>query len=153
MSQQQQFIDNLSTLLDRMRLLDQSEMQQQLDGFKPAEVHTIEFIGKHANANLTKISAAMYVTRGAVSKMTKRLISRGLIEGYHKEGNQKDVYFQLTSHGQDVFDIHERLNQQFEQRDQIVFDQTQPDELEATLNFLKRYNRHLDSLIDLQKKK
>ena len=95
MTAQQQFYGELKTLLDKMQLLDQAEMQAKLAGFKPAEVHTIQYIGQHTGANVTAIAAGLYVTRGAVSKMTKRLIRRELIEKYQSPENQKEVYFRL----------------------------------------------------------
>ncbi|WP_054654558.1 MarR family transcriptional regulator [Secundilactobacillus silagei] len=93
MTTQQQFYKSLKTLLDKMQLLDQAEMQTKLADFKPAEVHTIQYIGQHIGANVTAIAAGMYVTRGAVSKMTKRLIRRELIEKYQSAENKKRGLF------------------------------------------------------------
>lgn len=148
MDAQQQFRASLTTLLDKITLLSKSQLETQLKGFKPAEVHTIEFIGKHQDVNVTKIADAMFVTRGAVSKLTKRLMARELIERYQKPDNKKEIYFRLTPQGRGVFLTHEQLDKEFQQRDQPVFDQTDPVQLQTVLAFLDRYNQHLDHEIE-----
>ena len=144
MTAQQQFYGELKTLLDKMQLLDQAEMQAKLAGFKPAEVHTIQYIGQHTGANVTAIAAGLYVTRGAVSKMTKRLIRRELIEKYQSPENQKEVYFRLTANGQKVYEQHEAIDHEHEKRDQVVFESAGPEQVAGTLKFLQAYNRHLE---------
>jgi hypothetical protein len=34
---------------------------------------------------------AFYVTRGAISRMTKKLIQKGLVESYQKSENKKEI--------------------------------------------------------------
>lgn len=148
MDVQTEFMQGLTTLLNKVTLLEQDEMKAHLKGFKAAEVHTIEYIGDHAGENLTTIAAALYVTRGAVSKMTKRLLARDLITGYHRPGNQKEVYFRLTPAGQAVYDTHARLNRQFAQRDQPVFAALTAEQAATLVQFMDQYNQHLDHLID-----
>jgi len=147
---QQQFLSELTTLLDKISLLSHDVLSQQLKGYKAAEVHTIEYIQKHPESNASQIAAGLYVTRGAVSKMTRRLMARHLIERYQKAGNRKETYFRLLPAGQQVFEIHERLNRQFEDRDRDVFERADEQELASTLRFLEQYNQHLDT--ELEKK-
>jgi len=151
MEQQQAFLDSLSTLLDKINWLDHAVLAEQLADFKPAEVHTIAFIGGHQDANVTAIANGLYVTRGAVSKMTRRLITRDLISRYQNPDNQKEVYFRLTSKGEVVRATHARLHQQFNQRDAPVFEQADPEQLQQTLAFLNAYNQFLDQQISRDK--
>ncbi|WP_225353112.1 MarR family transcriptional regulator [Secundilactobacillus paracollinoides] len=97
MNKQAQFMASMSSLIDKTTLLEHTQLDEQLAGYKPAEVHTIEFIGNHPDANVTIIANAMYVTRGAVSKMTRRLMKNALIERYQKPDNKKEIYFRLTA--------------------------------------------------------
>lgn len=150
MDAQQQFQTQLSTLLDKLTLLSQSQLETQLAGYKPAEVHTIQYIGQHPEANVTQIAADLFVTRGAVSKLTRRLITRDLITRHQKPGNQKEIYFQLTPSGQAIYAQHEQLDNAFRKRDQPVFDQADPQQLTAVLDFLTMYNQHLDQQIQTQ---
>ncbi|WP_251946704.1 MarR family transcriptional regulator [Levilactobacillus brevis] len=150
MDTQIQFLAELNQLMDKLSFLSRDQLKVALRGYKAAEVHTIEFIGQHPDTNATTIADALYVTRGAVSKMTKRLIDRGLITRYQKPDNQKETYFQLTQQGQTIFATHERLTRQFMQRDMPVFDEN-PQEVAATLNFLHEYNQFLDQQVEQQK--
>lgn len=123
-------------------------MTAALADFKPAEVHTLAFIGSHDGANVTAIATARLETRGGASKMTHRLAVRGLISRYKKSDNKKEVYFKLTPAGQAVFDVHATLDRKFAARDASIFTQTPADELAIVLAFLQRYNQHLDNEID-----
>ena len=77
-----------------------------LDGLNLAEVHCIDQIGITDHANVTKIADAMRLTRGAVSKITKKLLCKGLIESYQRPGNNKEIYFRLTAGGRQMFEEH-----------------------------------------------
>jgi DNA-binding MarR family transcriptional regulator len=88
------------------------------------------------------------MTRGAISKMTKKLEQRGLIESYQKPENKKEIYFRLTKAGQEVYDIHEKLHKEFRDRDRIVFEEITEEQFDNVLAFIKKYNDHLDSEIN-----
>lgn len=147
MDKQAQFQAELNTLFDKMTMLDQAGFKKELPDYKPAEVHTVEFIGKHHHANVTMIANTLYVTRGAVSKMSKRLIKKDLIESFQTEDNQKEIYFRLTTKGQEVFNIHERLTKRVRQRDAEVFEQNS-DQVVTVLDFLQKYNNFLDKQLE-----
>ena len=51
--------------------------EDSLKGYKSSEVHCIEYIAKNADPNVTKLAESFYVTRGAISKMAKKLIKKG----------------------------------------------------------------------------
>ncbi|WDF83217.1 MarR family transcriptional regulator [Lacticaseibacillus pabuli] len=147
MTAQQEFMTSLDGLLSKLKFLSQAQMTAALSDFKPAEVHTLAFIGSHDGVNVTAIATARLETRSAASKMTRRLAARGLISRYKKSDNKKEVYFKLTPPGQAVFDVHAALDRKFAERDASVFAQTSPDEMATVLAFLQRYNRYLDDEI------
>ncbi|KRL80966.1 MarR family transcriptional regulator [Secundilactobacillus paracollinoides DSM 15502 = JCM 11969] len=151
LNKQAQFMASMSSLIDKTTLLEHTQLDEQLAGYKPAEVHTIEFIGNHPDANVTIIANAMYVTRGAVSKMTRRLMKNALIERYQKPDNKKEIYFRLTAKGKDVYNTHAALNRQFEDRDAALFTETDQSLVDDTLAFLAAYNQHLDDIINQKK--
>lgn len=51
------------------------------------------------------------MTKSAVSKITAKLLTKGLITRYQLHGNQKEVYFRLSRQGEAVFSIHEQQHQ------------------------------------------
>ena len=90
------------------------------------------------------------MTRGAISKLTKRLEQRGLIESYKNPNNKKEVYFRLTEAGQQIYQTHEELHKEFQRRDQEVFDNITEDEFKSMMRFAEKYNAHLDHEIKKQ---
>jgi Transcriptional regulators len=127
--------------------LNKSKMEEHLKEYKPSEVHCIEYIGKNADSNVTKLAESFYMTRSAASKITKKLIKKGLIESYQKPGNKKEIYFRLTEQGKDISKIHEELHKEFQERDKNVFNQITDEQFDNMLSFMEKYNRHLDSEI------
>lgn len=87
------------------------------------------------------------MTRGAISKMTKKLIKKCAIEGYQKPDNKKEVYFRLTEQGKAIYKIHEKLHKEFQERDKAIFDEITKEQLESMLSFAEKYSKHLDSEI------
>ena len=76
-------------------------MEEALKGNKPSEVHCIEAIEELNEPNVRRLTEALFMTRGAISKLTKRLEQRGLID-YKNPNNKKEVYFRLTEAGQQI---------------------------------------------------
>lgn len=150
MSKDEQVIIGFRELFNKMAWLNKVKMEDCLKGYKAAEVHYIECIGKNDDSNVTKLAECLYMTRGAISKMTKKLIEKGIIESYQKPENKKEIYFRLTEHGKRVYQIHEDLHKQFQQRDQVVFEQVTEEQFDSMLRFIEKYSQHLDSEIHKQ---
>lgn len=150
MNKREEVLEGFSEVFNKRAWLDKVKMEKALAGYAVSEVHCIEFIGKHEDPNVTKMAESMYMTRGAISKLTKKMLQKKYIESYQKADNKKEIYFKLTEEGQKVFDIHEQLHQEFEDRDEVVFEPITDDQYDAFLTFLVRYNQHLDSEIKKQ---
>lgn len=150
MDKKEEVLQGFAEVFNKRAWLDKVKMEQALAGYAPSEVHCIEFIGKHKDPNVTKMAESMYMTRGAISKLTKKMLKKKYIESYQKPDNKKEIYFKLTAEGKQVFDLHEQLHKEFEERDQIVFEPINDEQYEAFLKFLERYNQHLDREIQKQ---
>lgn len=90
------------------------------------------------------------MTRGAISKLTKKLIQKGLIESYQKSDNKKEIYFKLTEQGKVIYNVHEDLHKEFQERDKAVFEQVTEEQFDSMLSFVEKYSRHLDAEIKKQ---
>lgn len=150
MSQQEKILEEFSSVFNKLVWLNRGIMEEELKGHKPSEVHCIEYIGKHVDPNVTRLAEAFYMTRGAISKITKKLLDKGLIESYQGPENKKEIYFKLTPQGQEVFDIHENLHRSFRQRDDAVFEKITDEQYRSMSRFLASYNQHLDAEIGKQ---
>ncbi len=147
MKTEEQVMMGLWDLFNKMVWLNKIKMEDSLKGYKSSEVHFIEYIGKNVDSNVTKLAESFYMTRGAISKMAKKLIKKGIIESYQKPDNKKEIYFRLTEKGQAVYKVHEELHKEFQERDKAVFEQVTEKEFDSMLSFVENYSRHLDAEI------
>lgn len=147
MNKKERLIMGFRDLYNKMVWLNNLKMSGSFKGYTSSEVHCIEYIGQNADSNVTKLAEAFYLTRGAMSKMTKKLIKKGAIESHQKAENKKEIYFNLTSAGQAVYKIHENLHKEFEARDKSVFEQVTEEQFDSMIGFIEKYSRHLDSEI------
>lgn len=147
MSKEEQAMMSLWDMFKKRMWLDSYRMKDKLKGYNPSEIHCIAYIGEDEDPNVTKLAESFDVTRGAISKLTKKLINKGLIESYQKPDNKKEVYFKLTEQGKAIYDIHEEMHREFKDRDKPFFEQVTKGQLDAILDFSEKYNMHLDTEI------
>ncbi|MBO0431229.1 MarR family transcriptional regulator [Enterococcus sp. DIV0660C] len=141
-------MDKARNVFSKMAWLNKLTMEKRLEGYQPSEVHCIEFIGKNQDSNVTKLASSLFMTRSAISKITKKLVTKGYIESYQKPDNKKEIYFKLTEKGRAVFDVHERTHEEFQKRDQAIFDQVTEQQYEELARFLVKYDQHLNQEIE-----
>ena len=147
MNKEEQFIIGFRDLYNKTVFLNKFKMEDSLKGYKSSEIHCIEYIGRNVDSNVTKLAESFYMTRGAISKITKKLIKKGVIESYQKPENKKEIYFRLTEQGKGIYKIHEELHKEFRERDKAVFEQVTDEQFDTMFNFVEKYNRHLDAEI------
>ncbi|MDF2802799.1 MAG: transcriptional regulator, MarR family [Anaerocolumna sp.] len=150
MNKEEQVIMGFRDLFNKLSWLNKFKMEDSLRDYKSSEVHCIEYIGNNVDCNVTKLAESFYMTRGAISKMTKKLIEKGIIESYQKPDNRKEIFFKLTQKGQAVYNVHDELHKEFRERDKAVFEQVTEEELDNMLSFVENYSRHLDTEIKKQ---
>lgn len=147
MDKEEQLIMSFRDLYNKMVWLNNFKMKDCFMDYKSSEVHCIEYIGRNADSNVTKLAESFYMTRGAISKMTKKLIKKGVIESYQKPDNKKEIYFRLTSQGQAIYKVHEELHKEIQERDKAVFEQVTEEQFNSMLSLVEKYSRHLDAEI------
>ncbi|MBA2937654.1 MarR family transcriptional regulator [Paenibacillus sp. CGMCC 1.16610] len=147
MNKEDQVIMRFRDLFNKMVWLNKSKMEVSLKGYTSTEVHCIEYIGRNEDSNVTKLAESFYMTSGAISKLTKKLIQKGLIESYQKQENKKEIYFRLTEQGKEIEKVHEELHNEFRERDKAVFEQITEKQFDSMLNFVEKYSSHLDAEI------
>lgn len=147
MNKEEQVMMNFRELFNKMAWLNKFKMENSFKEYKSSEVHYIECIGRNVDSNVTKLAESLYMTRGAISKMTKKLIKKGVIESYQKPDNKKEIYFRLTEEGQRIYKVHEKLHKEFQERDKVVFEQVTKEQFDSMLSFIEKYSKHLDEEI------
>lgn len=147
MDKEEQTMMGLWDMFKKRMWLDSFKMKASLKGYNPSEIHCIAYIGEDEDSNVTKLAESFDMTRGAISKLTKKLIKKGLIESYQKPDNKKEVYFKLTEQGKAIYNIHEEMHRELKDRDQPFFEQVTGEQLDVILGFAEKYNTHLDTEI------
>jgi len=150
MNKEEQVIMGFRDLVNKIEWLNKFKMEYSFKDYKTSEVHCIEYIGKNVDSNVTKLAESFYMTRGAISKLTKKLIKKGLIESYQKPDNKKEIYFSLTEQGKAIHKIHEELHKEFRERDKAVFEQVTEEQFDSMISFVEKYRKHLDVEIKKQ---
>ena len=113
-----------------------------------SEIHTVSAIKDLEEANVTNISKYLKITKGAVSKITKRLISKGLIESYRIADNKQKIFFKLTDKGNVIYEEHRKGHDLWLKRDGEFFKQFSKKEIDIICDFMIKYNQHLDNKIN-----
>ncbi|CEN78302.1 MarR family transcriptional regulator [Paraclostridium sordellii] len=147
MNKEEQVIMGVRDLFNKMVWLNKFKMEESLKEYKSSEVHCIEYIGRNVDTNVTKLAEYFYMTRGAMSKLTKKLMKKGVIESYQKPDNKKEIYFRLTEQGKEVYKTHEKLHKEFQERDKAIFEQVSEEQFDSMLNFIEKYSSHLNGEI------
>lgn len=148
MKEQQRLLQEIALMLEHQDMLSKLTESQCLDEYGYSETHCIDNIGRLELPNVTKIAEQMQMTRGAISKMTKKLLAKGLIEKYTLETNKKEVYFKLTECGMVLFKEHEKRHKQWEKRDMQFLSRYSKEETDTILKFMQEFNVYLDEQIE-----
>ncbi len=144
MNKDEQVIYGFRDLYNKLVWLNNFKMKGSFEDYKSSEVHCIEYIGKNQDVNVTKLAESFYMTSGAISKLTKKLIKKGAIESYQKPENKKEIYFRLTEQGKKIFMTHDKLHEEFRGRDKVIFEQIPKEQFDDMLRFIDLYREHLD---------
>lgn len=148
MKEQELLLKEISLMLERQDMLSKLTESSCLDEYGYSETHCIDFIGRLELPNVTKVAEHMGMTRGAISKMTKKLLAKGLIEKYTLETNKKEVYFKLTDQGKLLFDEHAKRHRLWEKRDMEFLSKYRKEEVDVVYRFMREFNGYLEGQIE-----
>ena len=141
MKDREELLKEIALMLERQDMLSKLTENQCLDEYGYSETHCIDYIGRLELPNVTKVAEHMGMTRGAISKMTKKLLAKGLIEKYTLETNKKEVYFKLTDQGRLLFDEHAKRDMEFLERYSV-------EDVRTVSRFMTEFNGYLEEQIE-----
>ena len=148
MKDREELLKEIALMLERQDMLSKLTENQCLDEYGYSETHCIDYIGRLELPNVTKVAEHMGMTRGAISKMTKKLLAKGLIEKYTLETNKKEVYFKLTDQGRLLFDEHAKRHQRWEKRDMEFLARYSVEDVRTVSRFMTEFNGYLEEQIE-----
>lgn len=142
-----QIIRSLTRIQERSNILEQHR-EEIFAGINLAEAHCIDKIGSMDYSNVTKVAAEMSMTRGAISKITKKLLNKNLIDSYQKPENNKEIYFCLTEQGEKVYTEHKKCHMQARQEKLAILSTYSDVEQAIILRFLNDINQKYDKILN-----
>lgn len=102
-----------------------------------SEIHLIACIGDFSPINVTSIAEKTGLTKGSITRISKKLLKQALIKRQQMNDNKKEVYYGLTSKGQKIYVIHHRIHQEIEERFMNFLDKYTADELIFASKFIQ----------------
>ncbi|MCD5234418.1 MarR family transcriptional regulator [Enterococcus hirae] len=136
-------ISEMVDLTNEITWRNKPKLEQVLEDYSLNEIDLIEKVASIPNPNVTKLANASYMTRGAISKLTKKMITNGLLESYQKPENKKERYFLLTAEGQRINKMHQKLHEEFLKENEVVFQQMTKEEFDTVFRFIGRFRENL----------
>ena len=140
-------LDLFGEFIEKQDMLSKLTESEKLHGYGYSDIHVIAAIKRIDHANVTKISNYMHMTRGAISKIIKRLIKAGCIISYLEPENKKEIYFRLTPKGEGLNAEHDKRHELWKKRDTIFLNGYSAEEIEFISRFIKEYNAYLEMQI------
>lgn len=134
--------------LEKQDMLNKLTENQKLNNFGYSEIHTISAINNLENPNVTEIARQLDMTRGAISKITKKLLEKNLIEAYTIPDNKQKIFFRLTVAGQELYHEHEKRHRLWEKRDEEFLSRFSDGEQRTMFHFMAAYNEYLQRQIE-----
>ncbi|MEX3616942.1 MarR family transcriptional regulator [Paenibacillus glucanolyticus] len=102
-----------------------------------SEIHLIANIGSRDSLNVTALSEKTGLTKGSITRVSKKLLKLDLIRRQQFSDNKKEVYFTLTENGERLCRIHDRLHQEIEMRFKKFLEKYTPEQLAFAREFLQ----------------
>ena len=125
-------------------IMTKMHSREILNGYGNSELNCIDCIGHMKRPNAARISEKMGLTRSAVSKTLRKLLSKDAVSAYQLPGNQKEIYYRLTPYGRELFEQHRLRHTRWETRDQDYFDSLDSGMVDTALQFMNSYNGFLE---------
>lgn len=143
-----ELLSQMGRFLEKQDMLNMLTENTKLHGYGYSEIHTIKAIRELEEPNVTEISRTLNMTRGAISKITRKLLKQGLIESYQTPDNRQKIFFRLTEAGLPLYEEHEKRHALWEQRDLDFLGRFPDKKLAEFLSFMNEYNTYLQEQID-----
>ena len=125
-------------------LMTKLHSREILSGYGNSELNCIDCIGRMKHPNAARIAEEMDLTRSAVSKILRKLITKDAAISYQLPSNQKEIYYKLTPYGRELFRQHRLRHLNWEQRDRDFFESLDANLLDSALEFMNAYNGYLE---------
>lgn len=120
-------------------------MKEIIKGLTEISFHILDAIGRYEPINSIKITQRTDIPKGTVSKNIQKLMIRNLIIKTYLPNNKKESVFNLTTLGEELFELHVKMHQRLDDNMSAFFKKYSKQNLQFLVRFLKDYEHELSS--------
>jgi DNA-binding MarR family transcriptional regulator len=110
----------------------------------PAEIHTIDCIGRNSGINVTNLAEKLGITKGAVSQMVNKLKKKDLVTKLKDSDNDKEVILLLSKKGKIAFDGHIKFHADIYRDFMPLVENTSIERIKSFKEIINKIEFHLD---------
>ena len=129
----------LQLVLEYTNLSDETDKLHNRDSLSGYD----NSIGRLEQPNVTALAGEMRMTKGAISKILRKLSDKDAVEPYQLGSNRQKIFYRLTDAGQELFDAHRERHRGWEERELLFFRSLSEEELSGAIRFFNDYNTDL----------
>lgn len=129
---------------DKMWLIEHTsndDLKQLIPKLSVLSLHTLEIISQNEGIKGKDIAQELVVTKGAISKVTRKLLDYGLIKKKQCPTNLKEIYFYDTPLGAELSKLHLQYHLELDQKSFELFQSYDLTSLEIVADFLEKLAR------------
>lgn len=119
-------------------------------GMTVTMLHVLDIIGQYEPVNGITVAKQLAITKGGVTKITKKLLEKQLLLRETHPTNKKEVYFRLTPEGKELALVHQQLHRELEKQSLQFLDKYQDNELEVIVRFLEDLIKYSDDATSIE---
>lgn len=128
---------------DRLWLMDRisnDRIKALLPRMTVSSLHVLDVIHAHEREGIKGVDIAreLGITKGAVSKITRKLLDQGLIRKTQRPDNLKEIYFSATSLGAELAELHRLYHQEEDKKTMELLTGFDAASLEIVAEFLEK---------------
>ncbi|GAA0391539.1 MarR family transcriptional regulator [Paenibacillus motobuensis] len=107
-------------------------------------IHVLDCIGHYEPINHSAIAEKLKLSKASITKISKKLLELDLIRRTQLNDNRKEVYFRLTLHGKQLYDLHRDMHEAEERRFMRFLEDYSEIELQTIFKFFQGMARYID---------
>ncbi|MBA2876231.1 MarR family transcriptional regulator [Thermaerobacillus caldiproteolyticus] len=116
-------------------------LKQLIPKLSVLSLHTLEIISQNEGIKGIDIAQKLGVTKGAISKVTRKLLDYGLIRKEQRPTNLKEIYFYVTPLGAELSKLHQQYHLELDKKSFELFRSYDLSSLELVADFLEKLAR------------
>lgn len=76
--------------------------------FSASQIQILEYLLENENDlnNMVTVAEHLGISKSALSKQTKKMVEKGLLERYHTSDNQKNIIVKVSDFGKEIYQLY-----------------------------------------------